>query len=122
MTPLLQVGAAVDVILSRGGHGTRAIRALLALELLGAVAPPRPGQGYSVLLRKQRQLRRNADARALLELGPRATPAEAKRALRRLAHVLHPDRFGDAEAPAIRKASTEIMTALVDAERSLARG
>jgi curved DNA-binding protein CbpA len=75
-----------------------------------------------MLLRKQRQLRRAADARALLEIGPRASPEEARRALRRLAHVVHPDRFGAAEDAAVRSASREVMTALVDAQRRLEEG
>jgi hypothetical protein len=122
MVALLRHGAPVDVALARLGHGARAIRALHALRLLGAVAPPSAGQRYSMLLRKQRQLRRAADARALLEIGPRASPEEARRALRRLAHVVHPDRFGAAEDAAVRSASREVMTALVDAQRRLEEG
>ena len=124
MLPLLRAGAPISALLATAGGTRRAILGLHALRLLGATQPPgSERQAYGVLLRKHRQLRHavNADALDLLELPRGARPDEARRALRRLAQLVHPDRFGEHEPPAVRAASREIMTALVDAEQRLAR-
>jgi hypothetical protein len=42
--------------------------------------------------------------------------------LRKLVRDLHPDRFGDSVPPALKRASGEIVTALVDAEARIAAG
>jgi len=120
MLPVLRRGAPVDVVLATAGATAAAIRALYAFKLLAAASPPAAaGRAYGVLLRKQRQIRRAAGGHDLdlLDLPPGARPREARRALRRLAHVVHPDRFGDGEVAAVRTASREVMTALVQAER-----
>ena len=120
MLPLLRAGAPVVAILGAAGGGRRAIHALFALRLLAAATAPGADRGsYGLLLRKQRQLRRARSEHApdLLDLPARARPEEARRALRRLAHLVHPDRYGEDEPLAVRAASREIMTALVEAER-----
>ena len=54
---------------------------------------------------------------------PKAPAArDARVALRKLVRDLHPDRFGEAAPPALRRASGEIVTALVNAEASIASG
>jgi len=113
MLPLLGEGAPVDVVLAAAGSSPRAIRALYALWLLSAVSAPTAGRRYSVLLRKQRQLRRAAGATRLLDLPHDADAPAARRALRRLAGDVHPDRFAAGEAPAVKRASEEVMAALV---------
>lgn len=120
MVPLLRRGVETEVVLSVAGGSPRAIRTLWALELLRAVVPLDPAAAaYPLLLRKRRQLHRDADAAELLDLAPGARPEDARRALRRLAGVLHPDRF-DRGAPAeVRSVSAEVMTALVSAEAAV---
>jgi curved DNA-binding protein CbpA len=72
-----------------------------------------------MLLRKTRQLRRGAAATELLDLPANAKGRDARRALRRLASAVHPDRFGEAAPDAIQRASNEVMTALLRAQRDL---
>jgi len=119
MMPLLVRGAAVDAVLAAAGSSPRAIRSLYALWLLSAVAAPTSGRRYSVLLRKQRQLRRAAGAKHLLDLPHDADAPAARRALRRLAGQVHPDRFSAEAEPAVQKASREVMAALVAAEKAV---
>jgi hypothetical protein len=122
MARLLERGDAVDAILSAGGGTSRALRGLFAFRLLGAAMPPSPGgHAYRLLLRKQRQIRMAADAQSLLELPQGHRPEQARRALRRLARDVHPDRFAEAAHPALREASAEVLTALVAAEARLRR-
>jgi hypothetical protein len=98
----------------------RATRFLAVLSLLSALTlMKQDAHSYSLLLRKREQLRRDASPSALLDLPRDAAPADARRALRRLARSLHPDALGPEVAPALRAASSEIMRALIDAERSL---
>jgi hypothetical protein len=95
----------------------RASRAVL--RVLGAAVDGATGtDACSLLLRKQREVRRRAGAYALLDLPPHARPEQARPALRRLAQKLHPDRFDRAE-PCLRAASSEVMRALSQAEREL---
>lgn len=118
--PLLERGAPVDELLGAAGGRSKALRGLLALRLLGAAAPPSPGgKAYRLLLRKQRQIRMAADPRSLLELPVDSGPAQARRALRRFAKDVHPDRFGGVAHPALREASAEVLVALVAAEARL---
>jgi len=95
-------------------HALRAV-----LRVLGA-AIERPGHddAYALLLRKHRQLSRNVSASALLDLPEAASAEHARRALRKLAQKLHPDRFlaGDARLYAV---STLVMGALARAEHTL---
>ena len=103
------------------GCGLRGVRFLWALKLLRAAAP-RSGGSYPLLLRKRRELRKDASARALLDLPEDAVGHDARRALRRLVRHLHPDRFGDDAPASLRRASAEIVTALVEAESKLGAG
>ncbi|MFW6052075.1 MAG: DUF4388 domain-containing protein [Myxococcota bacterium] len=120
MVPLLRRGVDAQVAVGVAGRSSRGIRTLYALKLLHGVAVPEPAAtSYPLLLRKHRQVRRHADPAALLDLGPGARPAEARRALRRLAGALHPDRFDRTAPPAVRSASAEVMSALVRAEASV---
>jgi len=91
------------------------------LKLLGGAAP-RAGGSYPLLLRKRREVRSQASARTLLDLPEGAGERDARRALRKLVRDLHPDRFGDSAPPALRRASGEIVTALVAAEARIASG
>lgn len=122
LAQLLRCGRPVEVddLLGAASHRPRALQALWALRLLHGVAPPGPDAvAYPLLLRKRRQLRARAGSSALLDLPESARGADARRALRRLAGRLHPDRF-DADTPApIRRASSEVMSALVAAEADL---
>ena len=52
----------------------------------------------------------------------RADGGEARRALRKLVRDLHPDRFGESAPEALRQASGEIVSALVEAEARIASG
>jgi hypothetical protein len=91
----------------------------VVLRALGAAQEHAPdADAYSLLLRKQRQIRRHAPPHTLLDLPASAAAIDARRALRRLARRLHPDRF-DTDAPALRTLSSEVMLALVRAEESL---
>lgn len=118
MRTLLERGASVDALCAAVRGEARALRLLFALRMLGACGPPEPRAGYAMLLRKTQQLRRGARATELLELPEHARGADVRRALRRLARRVHPDRFGDA-APAIRAASHDVMKALVRAQREM---
>ena len=99
-------------------------RARLSAALwLGALVPRRrtASRPYSLLLRKRQQLRAQAGARALLELGPDADASEARRALRRLAAHLHPDALGPTEPASLRAVSSDMLCALGLAEESVRR-
>lgn len=119
MLPALKQGAVVDVVLAGAKGSARALRLLLALRWLGAVAPPGlAGAAYTTLLRKKRQLRRKGtQPHALLDLPQRAPRAEARKALRKLATQVHPDRF--ASDPAVVPASEAVMSALTRAADAL---
>lgn len=122
MLPLLLQGATTAALHERAQGCPRARTLLTALGLLGLLHGRR-GQvsGYALLARKRRELRSRRPAHALLDLPPDAGPGEARRALRRLALQLHPDRL-DPDAPgAVRRASTEVMGALIAAESRLRR-
>jgi hypothetical protein len=97
-------------------HVARSERAAVALCALLLVGGLREANGsYGLLLRKQGQVRRAESPRALLDLPEHASAHEGRRALRRLARQLHPDRVGDVAA----SASNDVMRALLDAERQL---
>ena len=101
------------------GCGLRGYRFVWMLKLLRGAAP-KAGGSYPLLLRKRREMRKQASARTLLDLPEGAGGQDARRALRRLVRDLHPDRFGESVPPALRRASGEIVTALVNAEASIA--
>jgi len=117
----LRRGVCAEDIPSLSGCGLRAYRFAWMLKLLGCAAQ-RTGGSYPLLLRKRREVRSHASARVLLDLPEGAGGRDARRALRKLVRDLHPDRFGDDAAPALKRASGEIVTALVDAEAHLASG
>jgi hypothetical protein len=120
MVPLLRRGVQAEVALAVAAGSSRGLRTLYALKLLHAVAAPGAADAvYPLLLRKHRQVRRHEAPEALLDLDGVAGPEDARRALRRLAGALHPDRFDGAAPEGVRAASTEVMTALVSAEAAL---
>ena len=119
MVGMLEHGAPPDVLLAATGGSSRALRLLYALRQVGGCAPPELRSGYATLLRKTRQVRAAARAAELLELPGGAPPQEARRALRKLAAAVHPDRFGTTAPAAIRSASHEVMSALVRAQNDL---
>jgi hypothetical protein len=90
-----------------------ALRAIGALVDAGAEV-----DGYSLLLRKRRELRTCVSARRLLDLPDTAHPGQARGAFRRLAQKLHPDRFHAGE-PGLLAVSNEVMRALAGAEAEL---
>jgi len=96
-------------------------RFLWTLKVLGG-ASPKLGGSFPLLLRKHRELRRRASAHALLDLPEGAGGRDARVALRKLVRELHPDRFGDGTPAALRRASGEITTALVNAEAQIVSG
>lgn len=117
----LRRGVRAGEIPTLPGCGLRGYRFAWMLKLLGGAAP-RAGGSYPLLLRKRREVRSQASARTLLDLPEGAGERDARRALRKLVRDLHPDRFGDSAPPALRRASGEIVTALVDAEARIASG
>jgi len=74
---------------------------------------------YGLLLRKRNQIRQGESPYRLLDLPVGATPYEARKALRQFALQLHPDALGPGVPDALRRASGEVMGALIDAERAL---
>ena len=114
----LRRGVQAEDVPSLPGCGLAGYRFLCCLKLLRAAAPR--GGSYPLLLRKRQQLRQRASAHDLLDLPAEAGSHEARRALRRLVRELHPDRFGADTPPALRRASGEIVTALVAAEARIA--
>jgi hypothetical protein len=115
----LRRGVPAEEVSTLPGCGLRGYRFLWMLKLLRAAAP-RAGGSYPLLLRKRREMRRHASAHALLDLPEGAGGRDARLALRKLVRDLHPDRFGDGTPPALRRASGEIVTALVGAEARIA--
>ncbi len=117
---LLEHGSTLSRVMQASRGSARASVLLAILALFSAVAGAEPRErGFSLLARKQMQLRRRAAAHALLDLPEGAPPAEGRRALRRLARSLHPDALGPHAGPALRAASSEVMGALIAAEREL---
>lgn len=90
-----------------------------ALRAIGALVEANAEvEGYSLLLRKRRELRNHVSSRRLLDLPEDARPTQARAAFRGLARKLHPDRFHASE-PALLELSNEIMRALSRAEAQL---
>ncbi len=119
MIPLLMRGASVDELVAIARSSPRAQRTLFALTMIGACGRPEPRDGYAILLKKTRELRRGAHASELLELPAHARAKDARRALRKLASSVHPDRFGESAPDGIRHASHAVMSALVRAQRDV---
>jgi hypothetical protein len=135
---LLEAGATTDAeraladVLQRGAAGTeliaaatsceQAYRTWWALRAFGALVPRVATHvNYSLLLRKRAQLRRSATPAELLDLSTEveATAEAPRRALRKLAMHLHPDKFGPDAPHSARALSVEVMQALTRAVTSL---
>jgi len=102
-------------LLQLAGHEDRGLRTLHGWSVLGWLARVDVGRrDHSMLLRKRHQLRRRATPARLLETGPERAP---RRALRRLAAQVHPDRFEEELA----ETSQEVMRALVAAADALSK-
>jgi hypothetical protein len=120
---LLSRGTTLERVMEASRDGKRALQLIAALDLLSALArEPLATRRFSLLLRKREQARRAVAACTLLDLPPDAAPSEARRALRRLARSLHPDALGPHAGQALRRASSEVMGALIQAERELRAG
>jgi hypothetical protein len=117
----LRRGVPAEELATLPGCGLAGYRFLWMLKLLGA-ASPKGGGSYPLLLRKRRELRKQASAHVLLDLPEGAGGRDARVALRKLVCDLHPDRFGAHAPPALRRASGEIVTALINAEARIASG
>ncbi len=114
----LRDGASVERLLSGMKEGDARMRDLWILKLLGLAVPASSG-AYGLLLKKRRQLERAVAAHELLEVPERSNARQARRALRRLVRDLHPDRFGGGAANVVRRASNEVVSALIRAEAQL---
>lgn len=122
LLPLLRKGAPAGEILAQARGRMRAIRTLAGLLLIAAVEPPSPGASiYSTLVRKRAQLRRNEAPERLLELERAEGGMTARAAMRTLIRDIHPDRLASAAPEQVRRASTEIVAALLAAEAELER-
>jgi hypothetical protein len=118
----LQRGATGAELLAAAHSGERVYRTWCALRAFGAVVTKAETRvHYTLLLRKRAQLRRSANARELLDLPPGAYVGKdaPRRALRRLAMHLHPDRLGPDAPESARTLSTEVMQALTRAASML---
>jgi hypothetical protein len=118
LAQLRAAGVDVDRVLA-SSVASDALAARALLLLLGAFAE-RDGDvdSYSLLLRKQREIRRSVSPSELLDLPPRAGPEQARRAFKRLAARLHPDRF-HGDAPELFALSSDVLRALSRAEALL---
>lgn len=116
----LRAGANAERILERTRHSERVMGLVAGLKHIEAISP-RSGAPVLPLLGKIRQVRRARPAHELLHVSRDAAPEQARRALRRWAVSLHPDRFG-ADCPAgLRRASHEVMGALNGASALFSR-
>lgn len=117
---LLERGCRIDAVYREIVGSERAMLTLRTLRLLGAIVEKHDDLSpYSLLLRKRRQVRNSASPAALLDLPKGASLSQARKALRRLAWQLHPDRFGPDASPALHQASHQVMAALCSAENDL---
>jgi hypothetical protein len=117
---LLRRGTTLDRVVETTSGSARALRMLALLTLVAGIATNADDRGrYSLLVRKRAQLARAEDAHALLDLPPDAPLEDGRRALRRIARDLHPDTLGPHASDALRRASNEVLGALIDAERNL---
>ncbi|MBN1653274.1 MAG: J domain-containing protein [Deltaproteobacteria bacterium] len=120
LVALLSRGSRIEAIDVTASGSDRTRLTLNSLRLLGAVREKKPEPScYALLLRKQRQLRNAAGPDVLLDLPKGASIEQARKALRRLAWQLHPDRFAPDASPALYQASQRVMAALCSAEYNL---
>lgn len=117
---MLRHGTTLERVVQTTAGSLRALRVLTLLALISGLASgPTDKPRYALLLRKRAQLARADDPHALLDL-PEGAPAEdGRRALRRMARSLHPDSLGPDVSEGLRRASSEVLGALIDAERTL---
>jgi hypothetical protein len=120
VVPWLRHGVCAEQVAAAPAGGLLACRFVWMLKLLGAAAPKAGGSSYPLLLRKRRELRRQASAHVLLDLPEGASGRDARKALHKLVCKLHPDRFGEGAPAELRRASGEIVTALLAAESVIA--
>lgn len=120
MVMLLDRGCDLALIRSATRASPRTLSTLSALVMVTAVSVQGASVSrYQLLLRKQRQLRASASPSELLDLPADAHRDDARRALRRLARLLHPDTFGPDAPSGMRNASSELMSALARAEHQV---
>jgi hypothetical protein len=117
---LLETGSDLRAIEKMTPNSEYALGTVAALLLLSAASVGSTVYAFhSLLVRKHRQVRASATPIALLDLPAGAAPAQARRALRRLAAQLHPDSLGPDAPSALRQASCDVINALVHAETQL---
>lgn len=114
----LLAGADAHTVLGLLAYRGDAARVLVGARLAGLVSVDARGQrrdnrSYLTLLRKQRQVRARRSAEALLEMPFGGDRTKARRNLKQLAKRLHPDVFGTDAHPAVRRASEQVMAALI---------
>lgn len=99
------------------GEDARGLRTLHGWGVLGWLARVDVGRrDHSMLVRKRHQLRRREAPAQLLDMSSARRPAP-RRALRRLAAQVHPDRFEEE----LSETSQEVMRALVAAADALSK-
>ena len=116
---LLRRGTTCAALERAGAATPRALRFVLALRWLDGAAPPPASASVALLARKVREVRRGTSAHALLDVPRGASPEETRRAWKRLAGSLHPDRFQSGGPDAISRASEEVASAINGAARRL---
>ena len=128
LTSLLRRSEGLDAedALSIVGETPRTIRSLFALFSLGAVGPVSfHDSRFGMLVRKQRAIQRRAPAWELLGVPKGSSRQDVRRAVRRLAASIHPDRFMTATPHEVSVVSEEVFrkvleaAAAVDAKASL---
>ena len=115
-------GVPAAELIEVAGDPALGLRTLHGWSLLGWLTTADVARrDHSLLLRKRHQLRRRATPARLLDLssshGSNDTDASPRRALRRLAAKVHPDRF----EPSLAETSEEVLRALVAAADALER-
>ncbi|MAQ15011.1 MAG: hypothetical protein CMN30_09490 [Sandaracinus sp.] len=112
-------GAPLVALADPSGSPERGLRILHGWRLLGWLTPVDVARrDHSLLLRKRHQLRRRASPARLLDLDGSTRDQGPRRALRRLAAQVHPDRFeGD-----LAETSDEVLRGLLDAADRLREG
>ncbi len=103
-------------LVDEANDSSAAVRFLTALIFLGAASRPAASRrAVRLLTRKRAELRRGASPSVLLD---GADPRTSRRALRRIARELHPDRM-DADSATLSRASARVLGELSAAEGAL---